>query len=196
MSTSGLGPQNRRMFAWLAALGAAGLAAAVTLAGPVTAAGKNAPAQVHQAIGYTLPAGWTDHSTLQPQFVAHKAPMCFYQAGDPSKCYVMIQPTGSAAPDVDQLVTSMVGTCLPDRSRPTVAVLNSEAGQLGGHPAQHTRWSATCASGKSMGVQADYVQDLGILVWSYVDSVYGDSVDNTGVSQILGSLTFAGQVNG
>ena len=33
MSTSGLRPQNRRILAWVAALGAAGLAAAVALAG-------------------------------------------------------------------------------------------------------------------------------------------------------------------
>lgn len=193
MSTSGLGTQNRRILAWLAALGAAGMAAALTLAGPVTAADKSAPAKVHEAIGYTLPAGWTDQSAAQPQFVAHQAPMCFYQDGDPAKCYVMVQSTGSAAPAVDQLVGSMAGTCLPDRSRPTVAVLESETRQLGGHADQHTRWSATCTSGKTMGVQADYVQDLGILIWSYVDSVYGDAVDNTGVNQILGSLTFAGQ---
>ncbi|HEY9391448.1 MAG TPA: hypothetical protein VIR27_16985 [Mycobacteriales bacterium] len=196
MSTSGLRPQNRRILAWVAALGAAGLAAAVALAGPVTAANKDAPAQTNQSIGYTLPAGWTDHSDLQPQFVAHQAPMCFYQDGDPTRCYVMVQSTGSTAPAVDQLATSMAGTCLPDRSRPTVAVLNSESRQFDGHPAEHTRWSATCASGESMGLQADYLQDLGVVVWSYVDSVYGESVDNTGVNQILGSLTFAGQTSG
>lgn len=191
MSNSGLSAQNRRLVAWLAALGSAGIAAAVTLAGPVTAADKDAPAKTSQAVDYNLPAGWTDQSDLQPQFVAHKSPMCFYQNGDVSKCYVMVETTGSKTPLLDEMVRSMVGPCLPDRAIPTVAVLNSETRQIGGHQSQHTRWTATCPSGKSMGVQADYLSDAGLLVWSYVDSVYGEPVDNAGVETILSSLTLA-----
>jgi hypothetical protein len=192
VSTSGLGTQNRRLLTWLAALGSAGVAAAVTLSGPVTAADKNAPGQAKQNLDYTLPAGWTDESKFQPQFVAHKVPMCFYQDGDPAKCYVRVESAGSSAPQLDQQVASMVGPCLPDRARPTVSVLSSETRELAGHQAEYTRWSATCPSGQTMGVQAHYVQDLGLVVWSYVDSVYGDSVDNAGVDAILGSLSFAG----
>lgn len=192
MSTSGPGIRNRRLLAWLAALGSAGVAAAVTLAAPVTAADKNAPARAKQNLDYTLPTGWTDESKFQPQFVAHNVPMCFYQDGDPAKCYVRVESAGSSTPQLDEQVNGLVGPCLPDRARPTVSVLNSESRDLAGHPAEYTRWSATCPSGQTMGVQAHYVKDLGLVVWSYVDSVYGDTVDNAGVDQILDSLSFTG----
>lgn len=189
---SGLRAQQRRTLAWVAALGAAGLAAAVTLSAPVTAADESTPEQAVEDIGYALPEGWTDTSQFLPQFVAHTAPMCFYQGGDPSKCYVQILPAAETDPSVAAQVGGMIGPCLPDRAAPQLAVLGDQQTTLGGHASHQVRWAATCPSGDTMVIQADEVSDLGLVVWSHADSLFGQPVDNDGVRAILDSLTFSG----
>lgn len=189
MANTGLSTQHRRLLAWVAALGSAGLAAAVTLAGPVTAA--NDDQQQRDGISYALPGGWTDESKLQPQFAPHKTPMCFYQDGDVGQCNVRIESAKSGGRSLDDEVVGLIGPCVTERARPTITVLGRETRQVAGHDAQYTRWAANCPSGETLGIQAHLVEDLGVVIWSYVDSVFGRQVDNEGVDAILGSLKFA-----